>query len=120
MLNLNVLLRALAVLAPIILVILTIVPAAERPVTVLPHDLEHFAAFCLTGLIYGFVFARRLGLLLVLAVGFAAVIEVLQIPLATRHARWEDLLVDSAALCLGVLLGRLARTVAPRPASLPE
>jgi len=120
MLNLNVVLRLLAVVAPTALVILTIVPAGERPVTFLPHDLEHFAAFCLTGLIYGFIVARRLGLLIVLALGFATLIEVLQIPLSTRHARWEDLLVDSAALCIGVLIGRLARIMAPQPASLSE
>src|ERR1700724_1435041 len=72
------------------LVILTIVPAAERPETGLQHDVEHFGAFLLLG-----------------SIAFAAFIECTQIPLETRHARLEDFLVDAAGLCVGILITRL-------------
>jgi VanZ family protein len=106
--------KGLALMATALLFILTIVPASGRPVTVLSHDIEHFSAFCATGMLYGLAFDRRLLQLAALALAFATVLECVQIPLATRHARLEDWVVDSAALCVGILVGRLIRTLMSR------
>ena len=86
------------------LVIATIVPAGERPVTNLQHDIEHLLTFGLTGTVFGFNYPRQLGASLFIAVVFALVLELSQIPLETRHARLEDFLVDAMAGCLGILI----------------
>jgi hypothetical protein len=54
------LLKPVSWLAIFGLVIVTLVPADERPVTGLRHALEHFLAFGLTGMIFGLAYARRL------------------------------------------------------------
>ena len=80
------------------LVILTIVPAAERPETGLQHDVEHFGAFLLLGLLFAFGFRAKTRSMLLGSIAFAAFIEGAQIQLQTRHARLEDFLVDAAGL----------------------
>lgn len=89
------------------LVAATIVPANERPVTGLQHDLEHFLAFVLAGLTFGFAHSVHVSLrgLLLRAIVFTLVLELSQIPLPTRHARVEDFIVDAIAACLGILIG---------------
>ena len=89
------------------LVILTIVPAAERPVTGLQHDVEHFGAFLVLGLLFAFGFRAQARSMVLGSIAFAAFIEGAQIQLQTRHARLEDFLVDAAALCVGILIARL-------------
>src|SRR3569832_1097276 len=84
------------------LVVLTVVPAKERPVTFLQHDLEHFLAFGLAGAVFGLAYARRLGAHLLAAIAFALTLELSQIPLATRHARFQDFVIDALAACLGI------------------
>jgi len=93
------------------LVILTIVPAAERPETGLQHDVEHFGAFLLLGLLFAFGFRAEASSMLLGSVAFAAFIECTQIQLPTRHARLEDFLVDAAALCVGILITRLVSRI---------
>lgn len=88
----------------VILAVLSIVPASERPVTGLPHALEHLLAFGLAGLTFALAYSGRLRAFLAGAVAFALALELSQIPLPTRHARLEDFVVDAAAACLGILL----------------
>jgi VanZ family protein len=101
------------------LIIVTIVPADERPITDLQHDFEHFLAFALAGATFGLAYPRRLGVNLLSAVVFALVLELSQIPLPTRHARFEDFVVDAVACCLGILIAhggrRLIGTWAIKP-----
>lgn len=86
------------------LLIVTIVPANVRPVTGLQHDLEHFAAFCLAGLMFGLAYAGHLRAFLLSAIVFTLALELSQIPLATRHARLEDFVVDATGACLGIVV----------------
>src|SRR5690349_12254288 len=91
------------------LVITTIVPANERPVTGLQHDFEHFCAFASAGLIFGLAYAWQLRTLLLSAVVFSLLLELSQIPLPTRHARLGDFIVDAAAVCLAILVAQFIR-----------
>lgn len=91
------------------LVLLTVVPASDRPVTGLGHDVEHFAIFGLMGLAFGAAYAGHQRALLVSAIFFALVLELCQLLLATRHARAEDFIVDAAAACLGIFAARIVR-----------
>jgi VanZ family protein len=102
------------------LVIVTVVPADARPVTDLRHELEHFLAFGLAGATFGLAYAWRLQLNLLSAVVFSLALELIQIPLPTRHARFEDFVVDAAAACAGIVLAygsrKLIETWSIRPA----
>jgi VanZ family protein len=51
-----------------------------------------------------------------LAVFFCAGIELLQVPLPTRHARVSDFLVDTTGACLAILCVFVARQVLSTPA----
>ncbi len=93
------------------LVIVTIVPADERPVTALEHDWEHFAAFGLAGLMFGLAYAGHLSVLCLSAIVFTLALELSQIPLATRHARAEDFVVDAVGACLGIVVAHTFRTL---------
>jgi VanZ family protein len=91
------------------LIIVSVVPAAERPETGLQHDLEHFLAFGFAGLIVALAYPHRLLLMATAAVAYTLALEIIQIPLATRHARIEDLAVDALGACAAVFLAYLAR-----------
>ena len=104
------LLQGIAILIGAVLLILTIVPAAERPVTGLQHDVEHFVAFALSGMLFAASFETKTSLLLLAGTAYSLMLECLQIPLPTRHARLEDFLVDSIAICFGIVLVRIGRS----------
>jgi VanZ family protein len=101
--------RVLGWLLATTIVVLSLVPAELRPETGAPHDLEHFSIFFLTGIAFGFGYARRPIILLVELVIFAAAVEIAQHFVPGRHARLEDFMVDSVALCVGALGGFAAQ-----------
>jgi VanZ family protein len=87
------------------IVVLTVVPPNFRPTTDAPHDVEHAAAFFITGVLFGLAYAGRERILSVGAVAFCAMIEVLQLYVPGRHARWIDFAVDALAAVFGILVG---------------
>jgi VanZ family protein len=88
------------------------VPAAERPETGLQHDLEHFLAFAVAGLLVALAYPKRLMPLVSGVVVYALALEIIQIPLATRHARLEDFVVDALGACAAIVLVYVARLAA--------
>lgn len=101
--------KVLAWLLAIALLVLTLVPAAERPETGLQHDLEHLLAFSLAGLLVALAYPRHLLLLVAVAIGFTLALELMQIPLPTRHARVEDFAVDAIGACAAIVVVYLAK-----------
>jgi hypothetical protein len=84
--------------------ILSVVAPSLRPVTILPHDVEHAAIFALAGLAVGLGYPNH-GLRNMIALTvFAAAIELAQLYAPGRHARFLDFAVDAAAACAGVAL----------------
>jgi VanZ family protein len=81
---------------------LSLVASSLRPVTALPHDLEHAAIFAITGLMLGLGYPNRIQLQMSAMIVFAAVIELAQLYAPGRHARMIDFVVDALAACLGV------------------
>ena len=69
------------------IVILSVVPAADRPVTGAGQLLEHLTAFAIVGGAFAIGYRLSLMRLMFLAAFFCAGIELLQVPLPTRHAR---------------------------------
>ena len=91
--------RTLAWIGISAIIVLSVVPANDRPVSGVGQGLEHFTAFALVGGAFAIGYRFSLIRLLVLAVFFCGGIELLQVPLPTRHARVSDFLVDLVGAC---------------------
>src|SRR5689334_4893390 len=86
--------RVVAWLLLAVMIALTVGPPRMRPVTWLPHSLEHFFAFAAVGVAFGLGYARHR-----LAIAFAcapclAALELSQLLVAGRHATRIDLFVN--------------------------
>src|SRR4051812_44417333 len=67
------------------IVMLSLVSPSLRPVTILPHNLEHLAIFALTGFALGLGYPGHLVRNLALLVVFAGAIEIAQFVTPGRH-----------------------------------
>ena len=97
-----------------ILGILSVVPAEDRPVTGAGHWLEYFAAFALVGGAFSMGYRFLITRLVFLAVFFCAGIELLQVPLPTRHARVSDFLINTVGACFAVVCIFVAQRILSR------
>ena len=103
--------RVIAWVCVAAIVVLSLVSPALRPVTKLPHNLEHLAIFAITGLALGLGYPGRLVRNMALLVIFAGAIELAQFVTPGRHPRLIDFVVDAASACVGAMLAALiART----------
>jgi VanZ family protein len=100
--------------ALVLIVVLTIVPPNLRPTTEAPHDVEHAAAFLITGVLFGLAYPGRERISVIGAVAFCAVIEISQLYVPGRHARRIDFVVDAVAAVFGVFVGSLSRRALQR------
>src|SRR6476620_7480825 len=104
--------RVLAWIGIFTIVVLSVVPANERPVTsaelwfglVYGHWLEHFAAFALVAAVFAIGYRFSPIRLLLLACLFCGGIELLQLPLPTRHARVSDFVIDFLGACFAIVV----------------
>lgn len=85
------------------IVVLSVVPVSLRPETGAPSALEHFVIYASVGFAFGLSYLQPRTLLTMWLVTFAGCIEILQLIAPGRHARVSDFLVDSIAVCLGLL-----------------
>jgi hypothetical protein len=104
--------RVLAWIGIFVIIVLSVVPANDRPVTgvglwlfgfwIEPSWLKHFTAFALVAGMFaiGYSFSRIW--ILLLAFFFCGAIELLQVPLPTRHARVSDFIIDFLASCFAI------------------
>src|SRR5260370_29618774 len=92
--------RPIAWLYAAALVFLTLGSPRYRFETVLPHNVEHLVAFCISGLLFSIGYRSRPLLVPLAGVGFVAALEGLQIWGAGRHARWHHFSVDGLWFCL--------------------
>ena len=96
------------------IVVVSLVPPNLRPETGAPHDFEHFVIFAATGLAFGLGYDTRRDLLGTQLVVFAGAVEIAQLFVAGRHARFSDFLVDAVAACAGSIIAPLIRQVCGR------
>ncbi|MFG1230261.1 VanZ family protein [Xanthobacter wiegelii] len=96
--------RIAAWLFVVALLVLSVVPAAERPVVIPEHDLEHAIAFVIAGALWAAAYPRSLVVTVLILVGFTAAIELIQMFVPTRHARFSDFVVDAVAISAGALI----------------
>ena len=86
--------RTLAWVGILTIIVLSVVPAVDRPVTGAGPRFEHFTAFALVAAAFAIGYRLSLIRLLLLAFFFCGGIELLQVPLPTRHARISDFVID--------------------------
>jgi VanZ family protein len=103
--------RILAWMLATAIVILSIVPPSLRPETGTPHAFEHIAIFFVTGLLFGIGYDRRHWLLGALLVVFSGTVELAQLLVPGRHARWSDFVIDALAISAGVAVTSLVRPI---------
>lgn len=99
--------RLIAWIFSMALVILSVVPRYLRPETGVPHHVEHFAAYYVTGFCFGLGYRLKPILLAAPLTLFCGLIEVAQRFVPGRHARLSDFVVDALAICIGLLTGPL-------------
>jgi VanZ family protein len=95
-------LRIIAWLLTAAVTIATLGPPRLRPHSDLGQDGEHALAFLLVGLAFGLAYTRHRLLTATIAVVLIGVLELLQLWMPGRHARWEDFVVDALAACAGI------------------
>jgi VanZ family protein len=96
--------RVAAWIVVIGLIVISFVPAPLRPGTGVSHNFEHFGGFLLAGILWYLGYADRLLLWLGTVVVFAGGIELLQILVPGRHARFADFAADVLGGCAGILI----------------
>lgn len=84
----------------------TISPITARPTLHIAVSLERMAAFASVGFLFYFAYPHRLGLVLVLVFGSAALLELMQIATVDRHARLADLIEKMVGGSIGLAAGR--------------
>ena len=88
--------------------VLSLVPPQDRPVTILPHSVEHFSIFLVAGLAFGVGYPQRRLFQFVAVLAFTAAIELAQLLVPGRHARLSDFLVDALGITVGLWIGFIA------------
>ena len=84
------------------IVVLSVVPPDDRPITPVPHNVEHLSIFLPTGLAFGLGYTTRHLLQVIGLVAFSAAVELAQLGIPGRHARLSDFLVNALGVCVGV------------------
>jgi hypothetical protein len=95
------------------IVALSLVSPSLRPVTILPHNIEHLAIFIIAGFALGLGYPGHLVRLMMLLVIFAGAIELAQFVAPGRHPRLIDFVVDAASACAGALLAAFIARARP-------
>jgi VanZ family protein len=85
------------------IIILSIVPPDLRPETGVPHELEHFLIYAVTGFAFGIAYELQYAFLAIFLALFAGSVEIAQLFVPGRHARLSDFVVDAIAMCAGAL-----------------
>src|SRR5436190_16282057 len=107
--------QAIGWLCVLVIVMLSLVAPSLRPVTLVPHNLEHIAIFAITGLALGLGYPGRTAYRMAMLVIFAAAIELAQFYAPGRHPRLIDFVVDALGACAGVALAALILKLFARP-----
>jgi len=102
--------RALARIGILAIIVLSVVPAVDRPVTGFGQLFEHFTAFALVGGAFAIGYRFSPTRLLLSAFSFCVGIELLQVMLPTRHARVSDFVINfvGASFAIGCVVAAVA------------
>lgn len=91
--------------------ILSVAPAADRPVTGAGQSFEHIAAFAIVSGFFAVGYPVSLAIQMFSAFIFCGFVEAVQIPVPGRHARLSDFAIDLAASCGTIGIIRLVEMI---------
>ena len=86
----------------------TLSPIQSRPTLAAPSDFEHLAAFAVIGTLFILAYPRQIILVVLVVLGGAALLEIMQLLTPDRHGRLLDAVVKIAGGALGMVAGRVA------------
>jgi hypothetical protein len=109
---------AWSVLATIVL--LTIVPPGLRPITPMPHNIEHAAIVAVDGLAFGIAYRGHALLLSIAALPLCGGLELAQLFVPGRHARISDFVADAIAALMGIAAAKLCERSRDRNTRRPQ
>jgi VanZ family protein len=89
--------------------VLSLAPPWYRPVTDIPHALEHFVIFLAAGLALGLGYSARYLSQLIPLTSYIAAVEIAQLWVPGRHARFSDFLIDALGASVGLALAQVWR-----------
>lgn len=98
------LLRLVAWLLAAAVTFVTLGPADVRPHPVLGQQGDHALAFLLVGILFGLAYPQRRWTVSAVAVALIGLLEMVQLWVPGRHARFEDFVVDALSACVGFAL----------------
>lgn len=98
-------LQTVAWLLAVAIAVLSLVPPWYRPMTGMPHPLEHFGVFFAMALAFRLGYSTSYLSLFLPLIAFTAAIEIAQLWAPGRHARFSDFLVNVLGLAIGLGLG---------------
>jgi VanZ family protein len=110
----SILLRVFAWLLAAAVTFATLGPPSLRPHSDFGQDGEHALAFILVGLAFGLAYRQRRVSVAATAVVLIGLLELTQLWVPGRHARFEDFAVDAATACVGFALAAAADWVLTR------
>jgi VanZ family protein len=84
----------------------TLCPIQDRPQVAPPH-LEHFAAFLALGVVFALAYPNHPSRAVLIAIGSAILLEILQLATPDRHGRLIDATTKVAGAAFGITLARL-------------
>lgn len=85
---------------------MTVGPAHDRPQVASAH-LEHFAAFLLLGFVFALAYPNRPIRAVLIVVGSAILLEILQLLTPDRHGRLIDAMTKVTGAASGIMLARV-------------
>lgn len=98
------LLRFVAWLLAAAVTFVTLGPRDVRPHPVFGQHADHALAFLLVGIVFGLAYPQRRWTASVVAVALIGLLEIMQLWVPGRHARFGDFMVDALSLCVGFAL----------------
>ncbi len=93
--------------------ILSMIPGQYRPYTAFPSKIEHMAAFILAGGLFALFYRRRINpaIIVIGLTLYGAVLELGQLWIPGRHARFIDIAADGLGALIGVALAWIVQRI---------
>ncbi|MHC2282065.1 VanZ family protein [Bradyrhizobium diazoefficiens] len=102
------LLRLVAWLLAAAVTFVTLGPEDVRPHPVLGQQGDHALAFLLVGILFSLAYPQRRWTVSAIAVALIGLLEIMQLWVPGRHARFADFVVDALSACAGFALSAAA------------
>jgi VanZ family protein len=114
------LLRLVAWLLAAAVTFVTLGPQVVRPHPVLGQVGDHALAFLLVGIVFGLAYPQRRWTVSAVAVALIGLLEIMQLWVPGRHARFEDFMVDALSACVGFALSAAANWMMAQSGQDPD